>query len=36
MDLKQAVWEGVVLINLTQQKENWQPVERMVMYICAL
>jgi steroid 5-alpha reductase family enzyme len=31
MDLKQTGWEGVVLINLTQQKEKWQAVEHMVM-----
>jgi len=33
MDLKQTGWEGVVLINLTQQKEKWQAVEHMVMNI---
>jgi len=29
--LKQKGWEGMVLINLTQQKEKWQAVEHMVM-----
>jgi len=36
MDLKQTGWEGMVLINLTQQKEKWQSVEHMVMNICTL
>jgi hypothetical protein len=31
MGLKQTGWEGVVLINLTQQKEKWQAVVHMVM-----
>ena len=36
MDLKHTGWKVVVLINLTQQKENWQAFEHMVMNLCAL
>jgi hypothetical protein len=36
MTLKQTGWEGMVLVNLTQQQEKWQVVEHMVMNLCAL
>jgi hypothetical protein len=35
MGLKQTGWEGVVLINVTQQKEKWQAVEHMGLNLCA-